>query len=127
LYTGLGESAVIEEFYRLADRSGLAPETFLPRILCIIDVALQAVLDLRSNENLSRVGLTLEQVKSYSMRECQAVGNAAHRLRLEGILAASATGVGEVLAIFELNLRNESRLSELGRRPWALPPRPLDR
>lgn len=127
LYTGLNEPAVVEEFYRLADRSSLPAESFLPRTLCVIEVELQAVLDLRSEESLSRVGLTMDQLRSYSMRECQAVGNAAHRLRLEGILAPSATGVGEVLAIFELNLRNTSRVAELERRHWPTPPRRLDR
>jgi hypothetical protein len=109
LYTGLNESTAIEEFYRLAERSNLPVESFLPRTLCVIEADLEAVLDLRSGDSLSTVGLTFEQLSSYSMRECQRVGEAAHRLRLEGILAPSATGTGEVLAIFELNLRNNSR------------------
>jgi RES domain-containing protein len=123
LYTGLNESTAIEEFYRLAERSNLPVESFLPRTLCVIEADLEAVLDLRSGDSLSTVGLTFEQLSSYSTRECQRVGEAAHRLRLEGILAPSATGTGEVLAIFELNLRNNSRVGEQARRAWPMPPR----
>ena len=123
LYTGLTEPTVIEEFYRLAGRSSLPPESFLPRTLCVLDVELEAVLDLRNRESISTVGLTLDQLSSYSMEDCQRVGEAAHRLGLEGILAPSATAIGEVLAIFELNLRNNSRVQEQGRRTWSMPPR----
>jgi RES domain-containing protein len=126
IYTGLTEAAVIEEFFRLCERSSLPPESFLPRTLCAIDVELQAVLDLRTPDSLSRVGLTLDQLRSYSMRECQAVGEAAHRLNFEGILAPSATGIGDVLAVFELNLRPTSRVAEKLRRPWPAPPRRPD-
>jgi RES domain-containing protein len=121
IYTALSESTVVSEFQRLAARSGLPPASFVRRTLCLIDVELQGVLDLRSGDNLSRVGLSVEQLTSYSMRECQAVGEAAHRLNLEGILAPSATGTGEVLAVFELNLRADSRVSELERRAWSAP------
>jgi hypothetical protein len=34
IYTGLTEAAVVEEFFRLAERSSLPPESFLPRALC---------------------------------------------------------------------------------------------
>jgi RES domain-containing protein len=123
LYTGLIELTVVEEFHRLAERSGIPAESFLPRTLCVIKVDLEAVLDLRTDEQLSKAGLTAEQLRSYSMRECQSVGEAAHRLRLEGILAPSATGVGEVLAIFDLNLRNSSRVSVTEQRLLPMPPR----
>src|SRR5437870_12658953 len=65
LYTGLDESTVVEELYRLAERSGLLVESFLPRTLCVIEVELEAVLDLRTPQNLSSVGLTIEQLRSY--------------------------------------------------------------
>jgi RES domain-containing protein len=122
VYTGLKEETVIEEFYRLAERSSLPPESFLPRIVCKIDVDLGAVLDLRSEENLSVVGLTLDHLSAYSMDDCQRIGEAAHRLGLEGLLAPSATGTGEILAIFELNLRNESVVQEQDRIAWSSPP-----
>jgi len=121
MYTALDETTVLQEFYRLAERSGLAVENFLPRTLCVIEVDVAAVLDLRNPQNLTSVGLTPEQLRSFSMRECQAVGDAAHRLDLEGVLAPSATGAGNVLAVFELKLRNTSRVIEVQRRPLSVP------
>ena len=126
LYTGLSERTVIDEFYRLAERSTLPVDSFMPRTLCILEAELESVLDLRPDDGLSKVGLSLDQLRSYSMRECQAVGDAAHQLGLEGILAPSATGTGEVLAIFELNLRQSSSVRERGRREWRAMPAGAD-
>lgn len=122
LYTGLAGLAVIEEFYRLAERSSLPPESFLPRTLCILHVNLQAVLDLRSDESSSKVGLSTAAIRRDSVEACQRIGEAGHKLGLEGILAPSATGTGDVLAIFELNLKNDSFVQEVGTRVWPTPP-----
>lgn len=122
LYTGLTELTAVEEFYRLAERSGLPPNSFLPRDLCLLEVSLRSVVDLRNADNLKAVGLTMSEVTSDSMEQCQGIGEAAHKLGLEGLLAPSATRAGEILAIFELNLRNESRVRDQGRRRWAAPP-----
>jgi len=116
LYTGLSEAVVVEEFYRLAERSGLQPQSFLPRTVCVLEVGLNAVLDLRRDEGLLAVGLPPTELAAHSMEDCQRIGEAAHKLGLEGLLAPSATGAGQVLAIFELNLRNDSRVQEVGRR-----------
>jgi RES domain-containing protein len=122
LYTGLSEATVIEEFYRLGQRSNLPPESFLPRTLCRIYVELTAVLDLRSPDNLTAVGLSQQHLTSYSMGDCQGIGEAAHKLGLEGILAPSATAAGDTLVIFELNLNNDSIVQEQGRTLWPAPP-----
>ena len=122
LYTGLTELAVAEELYRLAERSSLPSESFLPRTLCILRVDLTAVLDLRQPEALAAVGLSAVRMRSAALEQCQRVGEAAHKLGLEGILAPSATGVGEVLAVFDLNLKNDSSVRELGTREWLEPP-----
>jgi hypothetical protein len=123
LYTGLSEATVIEEFYRLAERSSLPPDSFLPRHVCVLDVRLGAVVDLRPQANLEAVGLQLRAIAAESMDDCQRVGEASHKLGLEGILAPSATGIGEVLAVFELNLRSDSLVQERERLQWESPPR----
>jgi len=119
LYTGLTEETTIEEFYRLADRSSLPVQSFLPRTICVLGAELTAVLDLRDDANLALVGLSLGQVRADPTEACRLVGEASHKLGHEGILAPSATGLGEILAIFELNLRNNSRVYERERREWS--------
>jgi hypothetical protein len=71
-------------------------------------VKLGTVLDLRSNDALEAVGLDLTRVRSDNRGPCQAVGEAAHYLSLEGLIAPSATESGEVLAVFFDQLRAES-------------------
>lgn len=100
LYLALDRDTVIAEFRRFASRQGLRPADFLPRDLHRFRVRLGASLDLRDADSLEAVGLDITRVKSNDRGPCQAVGEAAHDLKLEGILAPSATGHGAVLTIF---------------------------
>jgi len=86
----------------------------LPRRICEIDAVLTSVLDLRTSNSLTTVGLNLEQVRGNDVAPCQTIGQAAHQLGFEGVIVPSATESGTNLAIFELNTRPESRL-EVGR------------
>lgn len=108
LYLALDRDTVIAEFHRLAARQGLRPGDLLPRDLHQFRVRLEAVLDLRSDNALEAVGLDLTRVRSDNRAPCQAVGEAAHYLGIEAILAPSATGSGDVLAVFFGRLRPES-------------------
>jgi RES domain-containing protein len=100
----------------------MQPEDLIPRKVCILSIQLDAVLDLRKHENLFAVGLTRDDIASDDMSRCREVGEAAHKLNLEGVLAPSATSEGEVLAILELNLRAESIVREAETFLWtALP------
>ena len=123
LYTGLSQQVIAAEFHRLADRSGVAAESFLPRTVCALAVELSEVLDLRNPTNVQALRLSREQLVSDSLSLCQAVGQAAHNLSIEGILAPSAAGDGDVLVIFLLNLRDRSGIVEMHQAVWEVPPR----
>jgi RES domain-containing protein len=87
------------EFLRMAEGQGRGPKSFLPRRVHTIAVTNLAVVDLRSDETLQSVGLDRTAIGG-NWGPCQAVGDAADTLGLGGLLVPSATGAGEVLAVF---------------------------
>lgn len=122
LYLGLDVQTVAAEFARAARRQGLSPEQFLPRELCTIRVSLDALLDLRSEESRQAIELSDEQLRADDPARCRDVGEAAHYLGLEGVLAPSATGAGTVLAVFLETLRPGSELEVVRTELWEQPP-----
>lgn len=122
IYLALDRETVEREFLRLVKRAGSAPEDFLPRRLYRFEVDVQALLDLRAGESRSKVGITDESVSGADTRACQAVGEAAHYLGREGILAPSASGEGAVLAIFVDRLEVGSLVREVDYELWEAPP-----
>ena len=122
LYCGLDPATVADEWYRAAERQGLSPEGFLPRTLHCLGVRLTALLDLRSPSTREGVGLGEPQLRAPDPRACQAVGEAAHHLGLEGIIAPSAAGPGVVLAVLLEVLRPESRVEVVSSQIWDAPP-----
>ena len=121
LYLAIERPTAIAEFHRLAVRQRRDPGDFLPRRLYRYQVTLAAVLDLRTSESRAAVGLTDTELLSDDPAGCQQVGEAAHYLSLEGIIAASATGRGTVLAVFVERLRADSQVRDLDYDPWATP------
>jgi len=119
IYTALSERTIVAEFYRFAERSNFPPAILLPRRLCVLQVDLRAVLDLRSADDLAAVGLAVADLEGDDWDPCREIGDAAHKLELEGLLAPSATGVGDILAIFELHLRPQSAVTEVQDRLWT--------
>lgn len=114
LYLGRPAESVIVEAYRHLvdddlDHSAELAATVVERRLYTMDVAVPNVLDLRPTTARQRVGLTDDQLRSEidNYTPCQAVAAAAHQLGLGGILAPAATGLGETLALFSLNVPNE--------------------
>jgi RES domain len=85
-------------------------------------VRLVAVLDLRPPEATAALGLRPRDLGAGARRACQAVGDAAHALGLEGLLAPSAAGPGTVLAVFPDQLLGGSSLGLLGVETWSEPP-----
>lgn len=126
LYLGLTEAAVVAEFQRLARRQGLVPESFLPRAFYTYEVVLQSVLDLRTTSNCSAVGLDATAIKSDDLGPCQGVGSAALTCGLEAVLAPSAAGQGEVLAVFIGALHPGSYVHDIASELWESAP-PADR
>lgn len=118
LYLGLEIRTVVAEFHRLASRQGVAVASFLPRVLYRYEVELNNLLDLRDSEVREAVGITLNEMASDDLTACQALGEAAFSAGREGLLAPSATGSGEVLAVFLGRLSSESRLRDVSSDLW---------
>ncbi len=111
LYLGRPTDSVIVEAYRHLVEDDLdAPAELaaavLERRLHTLDVAVPNVLDLRPIAARERLELTDEQLRSDvgEYQACQAIAAAAHQLGIAGILAPAATGLGETLALFPLNV-----------------------
>jgi RES domain-containing protein len=122
LYLALDRQTTVNEFYRLATRQGRAPEDFLPRRMYRYEVALSAVLDLRDPSARASVELSEAELKSNDAAMCRQIGESAHYLRLEGILAPSAAGEGTVLAVFFDRLHADSQIHDIDHEPWTAPP-----
>ena len=118
IYTAISEETARAEFIRLAARSNRNIAEFLPRHLYTLEVNLTSLLDLRPGNALRTVNLAVDDMFADDLRSCQLVGDAAHKLGREGILAPSATSTGPVLAIFELNLHAKSVVRPQGYIEW---------
>ena len=73
-----------------------------PRRFYTVTVDVDAVLDLTNPHNVAAVGLSAADLRSEvdDYAACQRVAAAAHQLELHAVLAPSATGLGETLALF---------------------------
>lgn len=121
LYLALERETVVREFFRLAHRMGRAPDDFLPRSFYRYSFELSGLLDLREAEARATVGLTEASIASDDLGPCQAVGEAAHYLGREGVIAPSATGAGTVLAIYFDRLTAGSFVHDLDFETWESP------
>lgn len=124
LYLTLDQATVVAEFLRHAERQGMPPGNLLPRKLVTCRVELSAVLDLRDRLPWQEIDLGDDDVMSDDMSACQRIGDAAHYASFEGLLAPSATGAGDILAIFTDRLRAGSRVEPIDTKEWtSLPER----
>lgn len=125
LYLALEQETTVREFYRLAARQSRAPEDFLPRRMYRYEVNLCALLDLRPSEAREHLDLSSSALAAEDPARCREIGECAHYCGREGILAPSATGQGDVLAIFFERLRADSEVRDIGFADWvAVPARP---
>jgi RES domain-containing protein len=125
LYLALSVDTAAAEFFRTAERQGMPADHLLPRRLHRYEVRLVALLELRSSPSLAAVGLDELAVQQINSRPCQQVGEAAHHLGFEGIWAPSASGVGEVLAVFWDRITPGSSIRPVDSATWeSLPRRP---
>jgi RES domain-containing protein len=122
LYLGLSVDVAAAELRRLAERAGRDPADFMPRHLLEYEVELGAILDLTDTAALDALGLTDAQLRSNDAEVCQQVGEAAHHLGREGVLAPSVTGSGNVVAVFVERLLPTSRLDVVATTVWETPP-----
>jgi len=89
------------------------------------DVDLCALLDVRSSQAREHLDLSNSALAAEDPVQCREIGECAHYCGREGILAPSATGQGDVLAIFFERLRADSEVRDIGFTDWAaVPARP---
>lgn len=96
------------EMQRLLDTQ---PSVRFPRTIHAISVDGLAVIDLRTADALGSVGLTQDDVVDDDHARCQVVGEAAAYLRVGGVLARSATGAGDILAVYLDNIAPDQLLA----------------
>ena len=104
LYLALTLETAAAELRHIADRSGIALRDALPRELFSFELDLTRVLDLRDEDALSELEVTRDDVLAPDQQRSREIGEAALSVGLQAIAAPSATGTGEVLAVFLDNL-----------------------
>lgn len=122
LYLAAERETAIAEFQRMAAKAGRRPEDFLPRRIYRYEIRLSALLDVRPTGAHSALGLTEKDLEGDDPSKCQAVGEAAEHLGLEGVIAPSATGAGTVLAIFFDAVRPDSAIDVVDFQTWQQAP-----
>lgn len=118
LYLGSSVDTAVAEVQRGFAAQGRRLEEAVGLVIYEVDVQLSAVLDLREPAALDAVGLVPGDIAAPDRRRCQAVGDAAHFIGLEGVWAPSAAGPGEVVAIFTDKQRPGSVIAPSPAKPW---------
>jgi RES domain-containing protein len=122
LYFGLSRVTVVAEFDRLATKFGLATSAFLPRVLYSYDLLINDALDLRVADAREALGLDDRALSADPPSLCQQIGDATVTCGREAILAPSATGLGDVLALYIGRLGPGTQLSHEQLERWDAPP-----
>jgi RES domain-containing protein len=110
VYTALDVATVDLEMVRAARRAGMTGAMMGPRRLATIRVRLSRVLDLTSEQVRAALGVSEADLTADDPVIPRAIGETAHHLGYEAILAPSAAGKGHVLAIFLDNRAADSML-----------------
>ena len=114
VYAASDPGVAAAEISRTAQRYGVAIASLLPRNLTTIRVSLVRVLDLTDDSVLASVPLPRSATTDEDLRLCEAVGDAAHYLGFEAILAPSAAAPGgTTLAIFVNSLGARSAIEPI--------------
>jgi len=100
LYLCQSRPCAVAELKRLGERQAIGIQALLPRVLYRHEIELDRVLDLTDSTIRDQVGVGLDVLTSTDWATCQDLGVASHSLGANGISSPSATGVGEVLAVF---------------------------
>jgi hypothetical protein len=109
LYLGRPIDSVVVEAYRHLvddDLDGMPASAVGPRRLLTCDVDVERILDLRAPATQHAVGLDAaalcSEVGAYG--PCRRVAQIAHQLELWGIIAPSASRMGETLSLFDTHV-----------------------
>ncbi len=132
LYLGRPRQSVVAEAYRHLiddelDQPGELAAAVIERRVLTCEVQVDNVLDLRPQQARTTVELADGDLFSEpgEYDRCQAIGAAAHQLGRHGVIAPSASRLGETLALFSTNLPVEQWPTVKTRDIWrGLPPDP---
>ena len=123
VYGSPEDTVAVAESHATADYLQIMTPFRVPRLLVAIELSLQAVVDLRAEEVLRKLGLTTEQLQAEDWRKVQeggeesltqAIGRAIFAHSGEGILVPSARVAGATnVAYFPENHRASSRAAVL--------------
>lgn len=100
LYLCQSRSCAVAELQRFGERQAIGIEGLLPRTLYRYEISFDRVLDLAHDGVRTQVGLGLDVLTGPDWTSCQELGSALHALGVQAINSPSATGVGEILAVF---------------------------
>jgi len=100
VYTATDTETVDKELARAATRAGVRIEDMRPRNLAMIRVEMSRVLDLTRPNVRAALGLSIDEATADDPALTRRIGEAAHHVGYEAVLAPSAAGAGSVLAIF---------------------------
>jgi len=110
VYTALDVATVDLELERTGRRAGMTIAMMGPRRLATIRIRLSRVLDLTNADVRAALDVAEADLTGEDPAVPQAIGETAHHLGYEAILAPSATGTGFALAIFLDNRAADSLL-----------------
>lgn len=114
VYTALDVATVDRELDRFARKAGMTSAMMSPRRLATIRVRLSRVLDLTNRDVRAALGVSAADLTGEDPAVPQAIGETAHHLGYEAILAPSAAGQGHALAIFLDNRAADSLIEVAG-------------
>lgn len=121
IYLGRPEDSIVVEAYRhLVEETGVPAEYVKPRVEYTVQVNAEQILDLTDPTVAAAVGLDDDDFRSAvdDYEACQAVAAAAHQLKYHGVLAPSASGLGETLALFPERLSRLEVPVPIHQRMW---------
>lgn len=119
LYTGTDLATVDAEFAHQLALVRLKPDAVRPRELATIRIELHRVLDLRESSVRVALGVRLEDLLANDPALPRAIGEAAHHLGYEAVVAPSAApGGADVVAIFLTNRAADSLIELVAVEPY---------
>jgi RES domain-containing protein len=124
VYGALRRVTAGAELRRLAQRNGIELEHLLPRHISRLRLKATEVLDLRRDDVREFIGLPAGLLSEDSPYETQLIGQIAHALGIEAVVAPSVTGIGDIIAVFPdilPGIADDIRPVELWLRPDHVP------
>lgn len=107
IYLADSLQACVAEFRRMAEGQGRGIASLLPRDVHQVALDNVRVVDLTAPGALHAVGLSSDDVAASDWSKCQQVGEAVALAGYAGLQAPSATGIGNVIVLFESLISQE--------------------